>query len=79
LLTGKYQRALPPRKIPVCQGPPALKDRYVTPRNRHRRKAAAFAQAARPLDAGARFLLAGIPPASLQRDRRRDRVEQSKN
>ena len=73
LLTGKYQRgAAVPADTRFAKAP-ALKDRYVTPRNEDIvEKLQAFAQSPRPLPAGARLLLAGITPASRERDRRRD-------
>ena len=72
LLTGKYQRgAAAPADTRFAKAP-ALKDRYVTPRNEDIvEKLEAFAKARGPQHARVGLLLARRPPASLQRHRRR--------
>ena len=72
LLTGKYKRgAAPPADTRFGRRRAARPLRHAAQR-RHRRKAAGVRAGARPLDAGARLLLARLAPASLERDRRRD-------
>ena len=72
LLTGKYKRgAAAPADTRFAKAP-ALRDRYVTPRNEDIvEKLQAFAQGARPHHARAGVLMAGVAAASLERDRRR--------
>ena len=72
LLTGKYQRGAEVPADTRFAKAPALRDRYVTPRNEDIvEKLQAFAQAARPHHAGTGVLLAGVAAAGLERDRRR--------
>jgi aryl-alcohol dehydrogenase-like predicted oxidoreductase len=77
LLTGKYKRGAAAPDDTRFAKAPALKDRYVTPRNEDIvEKLQAFAKARGHSHARARLLLARRAAASVERDRRRDAVEQ---
>ena len=72
LLTGKYRRGAAAPEDTRFAKSPALRDRYVTPRNEDIvEKLQAFAQGARPHHARTRLLMARVPAASIQRHRRR--------
>ena len=72
LLTGKYKRGAAAPEDTRFGKAPALRDRYVTPRNEDIvEKAAGLRGEARPHHAGTGVLMAGIATAGRKRDRRR--------
>ena len=83
LASGLADRQVPARRAPHPPTPasarlPALRDRYVTPRNEGIvEKLKAFAAKRGHNHAGARILLAGVARAGVERDRRRHRPNRS--